>query len=56
MTTARDGFARPHRVGIVGMGCPAYARLAQHYLDLPLMPALVGVADNGDDDRLPQAM
>ena len=62
MTTTRDGFARPLRVGIVGMGwmgqvhARAYARLAQHYLDLPLMPALVAVADNADDDRLPQAM
>jgi len=34
----------------------AYARLVQHYSDLPLRPELVAVSDNADDDRTAQAM
>jgi predicted dehydrogenase len=50
------------RVGIVGLGwmgqvhARAYARLRQHYLDLPLAPELVAVADNARDERLAQAV
>ncbi len=34
----------------------AYARLAQHYLDTPLRPELVAVADNAGDARLQGAI
>jgi predicted dehydrogenase len=53
---------RPLRVGIVGFGwmgqvhARAYARLAQHYLDLPIRPELVAVADNAADARLASAV
>lgn len=58
-TTARPA---PLRVGIVGLGwmgqvhARAYTRVRQHYLDLPLVPELVAVADNADDDRLARAV
>ena len=50
------------RVGIVGLGwmglvhARAYARVAQHYHDLPLRPELVAVADTAGDARLSQAV
>jgi predicted dehydrogenase len=49
-------------VGIVGWGwmgqvhARAYARLRQHYPDVPLGPSLVAVADNAADDRLAGAI
>jgi predicted dehydrogenase len=52
----------PLRVGIVGLGwmgqvhARAYLRLRQHYLDAPLSPVLVAVADNADDARLQTAV
>jgi predicted dehydrogenase len=53
---------RTLRVGIVGLGwmgqvhARAYTRLRQHYLDTPLQPVLVAVADNAQDGRLDQAV
>jgi predicted dehydrogenase len=53
---------RTLRIGIVGFGwmgqvhARAYARLRQHYLDTPLQPVLVAVADNAPDARLDQAV
>jgi len=53
---------RTLRIGIVGFGwmgqvhARAYARLRQHYLDAPLQPILVAVADNAQDGRLDQAI
>jgi predicted dehydrogenase len=53
---------RPLRVGIIGFGwmgqvhARAYTRLAQHYLDLPVRPELVAVADNAADSRLSAAV
>ncbi len=53
---------RPLRVGIVGLGwmgqvhARAYTRLRQHYLDLPVRPELVAVADTATDARLSQAV
>ena len=50
------------RVGIVGLGwmgqvhARSYARLRQHYLDAPLQPLLVAVADNAGDARLASAV
>ena len=50
------------RVGIVGLGwmgqvhARSYARLRQHYLDAPLQPSLVAVADNAGDARLASAV
>lgn len=52
----------PLRVGIVGLGwmgqvhARAYGRLRQHYLESPLVPELVAVADNAGDARLAQAV
>jgi predicted dehydrogenase len=52
----------PLRVGIVGLGwmgqvhARSYARLRQHYLDAPLQPLLVAVADNAGDARLASAV
>lgn len=46
------------RVGIVGLGwmgqvhARALSRLTQHYVDVPLRPRLVAVADTATDDRL----
>ena len=51
----------PLRVGIVGLGwmgqvhALAFSRLRQHYLDLPVDPVLVAVADNAADGRLAAA-
>ena len=48
----------PLRVGVVGLGwmgqvhSRAYARVRQHYLDLPLAPELVAVADTAADERV----
>lgn len=50
--------ARPLRVGVVGLGwmgqvhARAYTRVGQHYLDAPLRPELVAVADTAADDRV----
>ena len=50
------------RVGIVGLGwmgqvhARSYARLRQHYLDVPLQPLLVAVSDNAGDARLSAAV
>jgi predicted dehydrogenase len=52
----------PLRIGVVGFGwmgqmhSRAYLRLAQHYLDTPLRPVLVVVADNAPDARLASAV
>jgi predicted dehydrogenase len=52
----------PLRIGVVGFGwmgqvhSRAYLRLAQHYLDTPLRPVLVAVADNASDARLASAV
>ena len=52
----------PLRVGIVGLGwmgqvhARAFSRLRQHYLDLPVDPVLVAVADNAADGRLAAAV
>lgn len=57
-----EAAVRTLRVGIVGFGwmgqvhARAYARLRQHYLDAPLQPVLVAVADNAQDARLDQAV
>ncbi|MCW2811545.1 MAG: putative oxidoreductase, partial [Friedmanniella sp.] len=57
-----DPTASPLRVGVVGLGwmgqvhARAYARLRQHYLDLPLTPELVAVADTATDARLAGAV
>ena len=54
--------ARPLRVGVVGLGwmgqvhARAYTRVGQHYLDAPLRPVLVAVADNAGDARLARAV
>ena len=61
-TTSPEATARPLRVGIVGLGwmgqvhARAYLRLRQHYLDAPLHPTLVAVADNAADGRLSAAV
>jgi predicted dehydrogenase len=50
------------RVGIVGLGwmgqvhARALSRLTQHYIDSPLRPRLVAVADTAEDDRLERAV
>lgn len=50
------------RVGIVGLGwmgqvhARALSRLTQHYVDLPLRPRLVAVADTATDDRLQRSV
>ncbi|SEQ70975.1 Gfo/Idh/MocA family protein [Microlunatus flavus] len=52
----------PLRVGVVGLGwmgqvhARAYTRVGQHYLDAPLRPVLVAVADNAADERLARAV
>src|SRR5919199_3332993 len=57
-TTPPASGPAPLRVGVVGLGwmgqvhSRAYLRLPQHYLDAPLRPMLVAVADNAPDDRL----
>ncbi|HEY0239551.1 MAG TPA: Gfo/Idh/MocA family oxidoreductase [Friedmanniella sp.] len=54
--------ATPLRVGVVGLGwmgqvhARAYTRVVQHYLDTPLRPVLVAVADNAGDERLARAV
>ncbi len=54
--------ATPLRVGVVGLGwmgqvhARAYTRVAQHYLDAPLRPVLVAVADTAADERLARAV
>ena len=54
--------ATPLRVGVVGLGwmgqvhARAYTRVGQHYLDAPLRPVLVAVADNAGDERLARAV
>ena len=59
--TMVDGAA-PMRVGVVGLGwmgqvhARAYTRVGQHYLDAPLRPVLVAVADNAADERLARAV
>jgi predicted dehydrogenase len=61
-TTAPARAAGPLRVGVVGLGwmgqvhARAYLRLRQHYLDTPLHPVLVAVADNATDARLAAAV
>ena len=60
MTSAN--IPAPLRVGVVGLGwmgqvhSRAYTRVAQHYLDAPLRPELVAVADNAADERLARAV
>ncbi len=60
--TSSPTAQRPLRVGIVGFGwmgqvhARAYTRLAQHYLDLPVRPQLIAVADNAADTRLAAAV
>ena len=55
------GEVRPLGVGIVGFGwmgqvhARAYARVLQHYPELPLRPRLVAVADPAGDERLAAA-
>lgn len=50
------------RVGIVGLGwmgqvhARALSRLSQHYVDVPLVPRLVAVADTATDDRLQRSV
>ena len=50
------------RVGIVGLGwmgqvhARALTRLTQHYVDVPLRPRLVAVADTAPDDRLQRSI
>ena len=50
------------RVGIVGLGwmgqvhARALTRLPQHYVDVPLQPRLVAVADTAPDDRLQRSV
>ena len=57
-----SGTVSPLRVGIVGLGwmgqvhARAFSRLRQHYLDLPVDPVLVAVADNAADGRLAAAV
>ncbi|SDU91282.1 Predicted dehydrogenase [Microlunatus sagamiharensis] len=54
--------ARPLRVGVVGLGwmgqvhARAYTRVGQHYLDTPLRPELVAVADTATDERVARAV
>jgi len=61
-TPAATSPATPLRVGVVGLGwmgqvhARAYTRVAQHYLDAPLRPVLVAVADNAGDERLTRAV
>jgi len=61
-TPAAASPAIPLRVGVVGLGwmgqvhARAYTRVAQHYLDAPLRPVLVAVADNAGDERLARAV
>ncbi len=62
MSSAPSSDSRPLRVGIIGFGwmgqvhARAYARLAQHFLDLPVRPELVAIADNAADSRLASAV
>ena len=61
-TAAPLSISSPLRVGVVGLGwmgqvhARAYTRVAQHYLDAPLRPVLVAVADNAGDERLARAV
>ena len=58
MTSSVTAPAPPLRVGVVGLGwmgqvhARAYTRVGQHYLDAPLRPVLVAVADNAGDARI----
>jgi predicted dehydrogenase len=60
--TSANTPATPLRVGVVGLGwmgqvhARAYTRVGQHYLDAPLRPVLVAVADNAGDERLARAV
>ena len=60
--TSAIAAATPLRVGVVGLGwmgqvhARAYTRVGQHYLDAPLRPVLVAVADNAGDERLARAV
>jgi predicted dehydrogenase len=60
--TSPVSAATPLRVGVVGLGwmgqvhARAYTRVGQHYLDAPLRPVLVAVADNAGDERLARAV
>lgn len=62
MTSANAAAPLPLRVGVVGLGwmgqvhARAYTRVGQHYLDAPLRPVLVAVADNAADERLARAV
>jgi predicted dehydrogenase len=62
MTSTTTAAATPLRVGVVGLGwmgqvhSRAYARVGQHYLDAPLRPVLVAVADTAGDERLARAV
>lgn len=61
MSAAVTGAPGELRVGVVGFGwmgrvhARALSRLVQHYVDLPLRPRLVAVADTATDDRTQQA-
>ena len=56
--TSASTTPTPLRVGVVGLGwmgqvhARAYTRVGQHYLDAPLRPVLVAVADNAGDPRV----
>ena len=58
----RTGADQSLRVAVVGFGwmgqvhARAYARLLHHYPAAELVPTLVAVADNADDDRLAVAL
>jgi len=60
--TSSTNAATPLRVGVVGLGwmgqvhARAYTRVGQHYLDAPLRPVLVAVADTAADERLARAV
>jgi predicted dehydrogenase len=60
--TSENTAAATLRVGVVGLGwmgqvhARAYTRVGQHYLDAPLRPVLVAVADNAGDERLARAV
>ena len=60
--TSPANAATPLRVGVVGLGwmgqvhARAYTRVVQHYLDSPLRPVLVAVADNAGDERLARSV
>lgn len=59
--TSVNAPAPPLRVGVVGLGwmgqvhARAYTRVGQHYLDTPLRPVLVAVADDAGDARVARA-